>query len=131
MPDLKITIGGRDYDVACQPGEESFLLAAASLLDVEAATLNEQIGRVPEQRMLLMSGLMLADKTAGFEEQLRQSEERVAALEDEVEALRRRQPPRAERVEVPVLPSGVIDMMAELAARAEALADAVDDAARQ
>ena len=58
MPDVKITIGGRQFDVACQEGEEHFLHAAAALLDAEAQTLVSQIGRLPEARMLLMSALI-------------------------------------------------------------------------
>ena len=70
MPEVKINIGGREFEVACQTGEEHYLQSAASYLDAEASVLNDQIGRMPESRMLLMSGLMLADKTAGLEEQL-------------------------------------------------------------
>jgi len=82
MPDVRITIGGRDFEVACQEGEEHFLRAAASMLDTEAQVLVAQIGRLPEARMLLMSALMLADKTAALEDQLRAAEERIKALEE-------------------------------------------------
>ena len=81
MPDVRISIGGRDFDVACQEGEEHFLRAAAAMLDAEAQVLQTQIGRLPEARMLLMSALMLADKTAALEDQLRAAEGRIAALE--------------------------------------------------
>ena len=70
MPEVKVTIGGRDFEVACQDGEEHFLRTAAKMLDGEATVLVNQIGRLPEARMLLMAGLMLADKTAGLEDQL-------------------------------------------------------------
>ena len=39
MPDLEITIGGRTFQVSCQPGEEHFLRAAAAMLDTEAQPL--------------------------------------------------------------------------------------------
>ena len=120
MAEQRITIGGRDYEVACQPGEEHYLDAAAALLDAEAGVLADQIGRMPETRLLLMAGLMLADKTAGIEEQLRAAETRVAALEDAM-AGQESAPP--ERVEVPVIPNVLIETLSEMAARAEALAD--------
>ena len=72
MPEVRISIGGRDFDVACQEGEEHFLQSAAKMLDAEASVLQDQIGRMPEARMLLMAGLMLADKTAGVEDQNKQ-----------------------------------------------------------
>jgi cell division protein ZapA len=81
MPEVEITIGGRSFQVACQEGEEHYLFSAASLLDNEAQALAEAMGRVPESRMLLMAGLMLADKTAGLEEELRAAEERLARAE--------------------------------------------------
>ena len=74
MPEVVINIGGRSFEVACQEGEEHFLHSAAKLLDNEATTLSSQIGRMPEPQMLLMAGLMLADKTAGLEEKLVQAQ---------------------------------------------------------
>jgi len=56
------------------------LKAAAALLDAEATELSAQIGRLPEQRMLLMAGLMLADKMATLKLQLAQAEEKLAQL---------------------------------------------------
>lgn len=129
MPEVRITIGGRDFEVACQPGEEHYLKAAADLLDTEASTLVNQIGRIPESRMLLMSGLLLADKTAGAQDQVRSLEERVAALEGELAALKSAPAPQAKTVEVPVVPQEVIDTLAELAARAEAVAAAAEEKA--
>ncbi|MCV2871045.1 cell division protein ZapA [Defluviimonas sp. WL0050] len=123
MPEMTITIGGRDFEVACQEGEEHFLRSAAKLLDNEATVLIGQIGRMPEARMLLMAGLMLADKAAGLEDQLRAAEER-AVVAERVAANARANP---ERVEVPVIPEIVIDSFAEIAARAEALADRIEE----
>ena len=129
MPEIKITVGGREFEVACQSGEEQFLRQAAKMLDTEASALVSQIGRIPENRMLLMAGLMLADKTAGFEEQLRAAEAGAAALAQEVEELRNAPPPEPQRVEVPVVPQSMIETMAEIAARTEALADRTEEKA--
>jgi len=60
MPDVSVSIGGRSFAVTCQEGEERFLHAAAALLDREAQPLVASMGRLPEGRMLLMAGLMLA-----------------------------------------------------------------------
>mgnify|MGYP001764922852 CR=1 FL=1 len=58
-------IGGRGFQVSCQPGEEHFLRTAAQMLDAEAAPIVTQMGRLPEARLLLMAGLMLADRLEG------------------------------------------------------------------
>jgi len=128
MPDVKVTIGGRDFEVSCQTGEEHFLKSAAALLDAEASVLSSQIGRLPENRMLLMAGLMLSDKTAGLDEQLRSLEQKLTAQDKLIEELRAR-PAAAENeaVEVEVIPPEVIEKMALLAARAEAMAVEIED----
>lgn len=129
MPEVAITIGGRTFEVACQEGEEHYLHSAAKMLDTEARVLSDQIGRLPEARMLLMAGLMLADKTAGLEDRVREHEDRIAELLSENERLRAMPAPEPERVEVPVIPASVIDTLAEIAARAESLAAEVEEKA--
>lgn len=118
MPEVRVTIGGRVFEVACQEGEEHFLQSAARMLDAEAQTLVGQLGRMPEARMLLMAGLLLADQTAGMEDRLRAAEARAEAAEAALAALQADPP----RIEVPVIPPQVEETFAEIAARAEALA---------
>jgi cell division protein ZapA len=124
MPQVEITIGGRNFEVACQDGEEQFLMTAAAMLDVEASSLSTQVGRMPESRMLLMAGLLLADRTAGLEDKVREAEGRLAQAQAQLE-----QAPTqgtVERVEVPVMPTEVIETMSGIAARVEAMADEVE-----
>lgn len=130
MPEVTIKIGGRDFTVACQDGEEQYLHAAAGLLDTEAVALTGQAGRLPEGRMLLMSGLMLADKTAGLEDQLRVAQDRLGAIEAELERMRSAPAPEPEKIEVAVVPESLTDSLAEIAARAEALAATVEEKAQ-
>lgn len=120
MPDLEITVGGRSFTVSCQPGEEHFLRGAAAMLDTEAAPLVAQMGRLPEARMLLMAGLMLADKTAAVEDELRTLRARVTELEARPVATR----------DVAVIPAQVNETLAEIAARAEAMAARVEEQLR-
>ena len=126
MPEIRVSIGGRDFDVACQDGEEHYLRTAARLLDDEAQVLAEQVGRMPESRMLLMAGLMLADKTASVEDRAAEIQAQLDEREAELSALKQAQA-EPEKVEVPVVPEAVSGTLAELAARAEALAAAVEE----
>ena len=119
MPELDVMIGGRSFQVSCQPGEEHFLRAAAAMLDTEATPLVAQLGRLPETKLLLMAGLMLADKTAAVEDELRTLRARVAELESRPMATR----------DVAVIPPQVVETLAELAARAEAMAAKVEERA--
>jgi cell division protein ZapA len=117
MPELEVQIGGKGFHVACQPGEEHFLRSAAAMLDAEAQPLISQLGRLPDAKMLLMAGLMLADKTAAVEDELRGLRARVAELEARPASTR----------DVAVIPTQVIETLAEIAARAEAVAARMDD----
>lgn len=120
MPQETIVIGGKSFEVACQDGEEQFLRSAADMLNTEAETLLSQIGRVPESRMLLMSGLMLADKTAGAEDRVKALQAELDAAKAEIEQLKS-QPASGQA------PSGVspeqLAALTALAERAEKLAD--------
>ena len=127
MPQVEIVIGGRSFEVACQEGEEPFLRSAALMLDAEASSLSAHIGRMPEARMLLMAGLMLADKTAGLEDRVREADLRLEAMTSRLAEADARGLPEPERVEVPVIPDHVTDTLAEIAARAEALAAMVEE----
>ncbi|MGC3936974.1 cell division protein ZapA [Roseobacter sp. EG26] len=126
MPEITISIGGRKFDVACQAGEEHYLQTAAKMLDDEAQVLSDQVGRMPEARMLLMAGLMLADKTANIEDRVAEVQAKLTEREAELAGVRDAKV-EPERVEVPVVPQSVTDTLAELAARAEALAASVDE----
>ena len=128
MPEVTISIGGRQFEVACQEGEESYLHAAAKMLDDEAQVLSDQVGRMPEARMLLMAGLLLADKTASVEDQISEVRAELAEREAELEGLRN-VVVEPERIEVPGIPQSVNDGLAEMAARAEALAQEIEDKA--
>ncbi|MEW9918602.1 cell division protein ZapA [Marimonas sp. MJW-29] len=128
MPEVRITIGGREFEVACQDGEEGYLHAAAKMLDDEAQVLSDQVGRMPEARMLLMAGLMLADKTASVEDRIAEVRAELAEREAELAGLRNATA-EPERIEVPVVPQQVTETLAELAAQAEALAAAVEEKA--
>ncbi|MFN3526336.1 MAG: cell division protein ZapA [Paracoccus sp. (in: a-proteobacteria)] len=116
MAEVEFTIGHKEYRVGAADGEEKMLERAAQILDAEAQQILEQAGRVPEPRLLLLAGLMLADRYATLEERAERAERQIARLQAN--------PPR---VEVPVIPADLKEAMAELAARAESLADRLED----
>ena len=130
MPDVTVRIGDREFDVACQEGEEHYLRSAAAMLDAEAQTLVTQIRHLTESRLLLMSGLMLADKTAGLDDNLTLAEQKIAELESRLaEAETRRGEAEARVASAGATAGPAAAALAEVAARAEALAKAVEDKA--
>ena len=87
MPEVEIEIGGRRFEVACQPGEEDYLISAATALDKEASSIGDQLGRLSEARMLLMAGLMLADQAGNLKEKLAKSDADLSAAISEISRL--------------------------------------------
>ena len=127
MPEITIKIGQRPYTVNCPAGEEPQLQMARAALDAEASTLLAHVGRVPESQMLLMSGLMLADRTLALEEQLKAAEAALAQAKTEDHDISTEINTVVTEIEVPVVPPALLDSLAELAARAEAAADDLED----
>lgn len=133
MAEVRVSIGGRDFEVACHDGEEHFLQSAALLLDNEASALNEALGRMPETRMLLMSGLMLADKTASLEDQLKNAPAaaaKLAPVEDEA-AQKRARKAEAQLSEAQTELAELRAELAELQAKAHAVVKKATEAETQ
>ena len=130
MPDMTIEIGGRAFTVACQDGEEGYLKAAAELLDREAQALGQAGGRLTQDRMLLMAGLMLADKTISADEELRALDRRLSQQTQLIDEMQSRTAPEpveiVREVEKEVVretvPQSAIDRLEALAAQAEKMA---------
>ena len=87
MPEVAINIGDKKFTVTCQPGEESALEFAAGLLNDEASYLISQIGQLSEQKLLLMSALMLADKMATTTEKMTKCEKALEEALNKVQQL--------------------------------------------
>ena len=141
MPDVTIEIGGRAFTVACQDGEEGYLNAAAEMLDREAQALLSSGVRLTQDRMLLMAGLMLADKAISADDELRTMDRRLAQQSKQIDELLARPAPEpvevVKEVEVvrevekevvrEVLPQAALARLDKLAEQAEVLASMAAD----
>ena len=67
MTELEILIGGRTFSVACENEEQEKVKRAAGLINEEADSIQAQLGRLPEAKMLLLSALMIADRLEDVE----------------------------------------------------------------
>ena len=128
MPELRISIGDRSYTVACQAGEEVHLQSAAGLLDAEAKAVQKAAPNVSETQLLMMAGLMLADKmtadAAGQQGGISDTEiadlrEKLLSSEQKVAELSKSQNGGADTA-----------AMEKLAAKLESLADEMEAAAK-
>ena len=62
MPSVQIAVNGRNYEVACDPGQEQHLRELARSLDGRIRQLIKSAGPASEGRLLLMAGLLIADE---------------------------------------------------------------------
>ena len=62
MAEVKLSIAGRQYSVACNDGEETRLLALGAMVDEKAREAGGGSGGLNETRSLLFSALLLADR---------------------------------------------------------------------
>ena len=62
MGQVKLTVGGRSYDLMCRDGEEPRLEMLAQMLDAKARDAGSLVGNANEARQLLLAGLLLADE---------------------------------------------------------------------
>lgn len=64
MPEVEVTINGRNYLVACEAGEEDRLSGLAAYIDDRVETLVSALGQIGDNRLLVMTSLMIADELA-------------------------------------------------------------------
>ena len=82
MTELEISIGGRLFSVACDNEEQEKVKEAASLINEEADSIQSQLGRLPESKMLLLSSLMIADRLVDVENESKLFKEKSEDLSD-------------------------------------------------
>ena len=82
MTELEISIGGRIFSVACDNEEQEKVKEAAALINEEADTIQSQLGRLPESKMLLLSALMIADRLVDVESESKVFKEKSENLVD-------------------------------------------------
>ena len=84
MPDLKVQIGGKNYHISCNPGEEDATTESANLFDQEAELIQTQLGHLSEEKMLLLSGLLLGDKVRVLKHEIVSLEETLRVTQSKL-----------------------------------------------
>ena len=82
MPQVSVTINGRQFRMACEDGEEAHLQQLAADLDQRIGRLRARFGEIGDTRLTVMAALTLADELAETKEKLQRLEPELAALQD-------------------------------------------------
>jgi len=70
MPELTVTINGREYQVACDDGQEDHLSKLARYIDAKMGELVGAVGQIGDARLLVMTSLLIADELSDAYRQL-------------------------------------------------------------
>lgn len=68
MAQVTVTINGRAYPVACNPGEEARIGELARYVDEKVRGFAQEFGGAGEARLLVLAALVLADELAEAQE---------------------------------------------------------------
>ena len=82
MPQVSVTINGRQFRMACENGEEARLTNLAADLDARIATLRARFGEIGDTRLTVMAALAVADELSGVKEKLARLEPELATLRE-------------------------------------------------
>jgi cell division protein ZapA len=126
MPDINLNIGGRSFAVACPEGEEASLEAAAQILSADARTLVGQSKNLSESQMLLISGLMSADRAISIQEDLKKAEVEVNNLKLKIEKGSLAESTDNEEPGMSKLTAELYERLSKLSVEAENLADSLE-----
>jgi len=126
MPDINLNIGGRSFAVACPEGEEASLEAAAQILSADARTLVEQSKTLSESQMLLISGLMSADRAISIQEDLKKAEVEINNLKLKIEEGSMEKSIDDDKLSSSNLTTELYERLSNLSLNAESLADSLE-----
>lgn len=62
MGQVSILVNGRNYDIACDDGEEEHVMRLGRYVDEKLAELVARMGQVGDSRLLVMAALLIADE---------------------------------------------------------------------
>tara|TARA_B100001057_G_scaffold486251_1_gene567139 strand:- start:1836 stop:2291 length:456 start_codon:yes stop_codon:yes gene_type:complete len=84
MVDLKINVGGKNFFISCEAGQEEDLRTASTFLSNEVEKLKNDLGKIADEKILLMAALIITDKLKMKGKDLEKIKEGMKKVEDEL-----------------------------------------------
>jgi cell division protein ZapA len=81
MPQVTVTISGRQYRMACADGEEPHLESLAAYLDAKIEEMRASFGEIGDMRLQVMAGLTIADEVSDLKKRIGALEQQLAGLQ--------------------------------------------------
>lgn len=122
MAIVSVRVNGKDYQVACDNGQEEHLQALAFDLDERAAQLAYQMGgNAGEVMTLLLSGLMLVDESIENKKEI----DRLSAEVRQLTKIVGQAKPGISSAKFAEMEVAMVDTLNEVSARIERIADSL------
>jgi cell division protein ZapA len=77
MAQVEVSINGRNYQVACDDGQEDHLRQLGDYIDKRVQELVTAVGQVGDARLLVMASLLIADELAETYAELKKADAAV------------------------------------------------------
>ncbi len=90
MAEVSVTINGRVYRMACDPGQEDHLARLGRELDQRITQLRDSFGEIGDTRLAVMAAIMVADELAELKRRLRMADQEIQSLKDARERVAQR-----------------------------------------
>lgn len=81
---VTVSVMGRSYEIACDPGQEERVRRLAGDIDKRATDLLKRVGAVGEGRLLFMVALLFADELADVRAALERERDGAAPADSEL-----------------------------------------------
>ena len=81
MATIIVEINNRQYEMACEDGEEEHINSLAGTLDGNVRAMESKFGKIGDIRLVVMASLTVAD-------QLVDAQKKMTTLKDEIEGLK-------------------------------------------
>jgi len=82
MATVMVTIDGKTYRMACEEGQEDYLIELARRFSLYIRHLKTSFGEIGDHRLSVMAGIMVLDEMGGLEKKLRELEQENQALQE-------------------------------------------------
>jgi cell division protein ZapA len=82
MPQVNVTINGRQFRMACEDGQEDHLTRLARELDARIEMLRAKFGEIGDTRLTVMAALTVADELGEMTGRLRRLEDELMAVQE-------------------------------------------------
>lgn len=96
MAEVSVTIGNRQFRMACDDGQEEHLLGLANEIGGLIEKLRGNFGEIGDQRLTMMAAITMADRHAEAERTIEQLRDQLA----NVEAMRAAETERFENAQI-------------------------------